>query len=140
MAGITIPKRAQACYHLMTHDFDIDRTVDHIVEAFADEPAMQRANNPRKLARNIVTIGGSGDQQEMNLQAFKVALDWLDQDRRRNREIEHQREIADLNAKLERESQRAAAAETDFRRVSMQALNPGTRAPVPEDESAPVSS
>ena len=121
--SISIHKRPTACFHLLKHEFDIDGTVDHVVKEFADEPAMQRAKNPRKLARNIVTIGRSGDQQEMNLHAFKQALEWLDQDRQRNLQAEHRREVECLKAQLLEANERATRYERDYRTLVQRSLN-----------------
>ena len=72
--SISVAKRREACLRLLRSDFDIDATVEWVMKEYADDPSFERAKNKERLARNIVTIGGSGDQQALNLVAFQQAL------------------------------------------------------------------
>ena len=72
--GLSIARRRDACLHYIQSDFDIDATVRWVLREFRAEPAFLRSKNPERLARNIVTMGGQGDQQEMNAVGFMQAL------------------------------------------------------------------
>ena len=120
--SIPFHKRKMGCLHLLRNEFNIEGAIDFVVRECADEPAMQRSADQRKLARNIVTIGGSGDQQQLNLQAFKEALDTFDAERQRNLFQDHKRETDDLKNQLQEANQRANAAERDYRQMAQRAL------------------
>ena len=134
--SISIHKRARGCLYLLKHEFDIDGTVDYVIRELADEPAMQRARDQRKLARNIVTIGGTGDQQEMNLSAFKDALRWYDEERQQNLINQHKREVDELKAQLVASEERARSWERDYRRMVHRALPDGSIEAAPDPEAA----
>lgn len=135
--SISIYKRALGCLYLIKHEFDIDGTVDHVIKELADEPKMRSAKYPRKLARNLVTIGGNGDQQEMNLAAFKDALHWYDKERHQNLVNQHRREMEELKAQLVASEERAHSLERDYRRMVQRALGEGS-VTAPEPEAATV--
>ena len=120
--SIPFHKRKAGCLYLIKNEFDIERSVYFVVRECADEPAMQRSANQRKLARNVVTIGGSGDQQQLNLQAFKEALNDFDAERQRNLVQDHKREVDELKDKLNETERRANAAERDYRQMAQRAL------------------
>ncbi len=139
--SIPIAKRAQGCLYLLRHNFDIEDTINFVIRECADEPAMQRAQDKRKLARNIVTIGGSGDQQQLNLAAFKDALREFEEDRMRNREQEYKREVDALKDELREANQRAYSAERTIRMLAERATAPEdgtTPTPEPEQETVTV--
>lgn len=71
---ISVARRREAVLRLLNSDFDIDSTVKWVLRELADEPVMMRAKNKEALARNIITIGSTGIQQELNLVAFQQAL------------------------------------------------------------------
>ena len=52
----------------------ISRPLCRILKNYAADLAKERAKNKEKLAWNIVTIGGSREQQELNLAAFQQAI------------------------------------------------------------------
>ena len=72
--SISVVKRREACLRLLRSEFDLEATIAWVLKEYADDPFVLRAKNKEKLARNIVTIGGSGDQQELNMLAFQQAL------------------------------------------------------------------
>ena len=121
--SIPLHKRTQGCLYLLKHQFDIEGTIDYVVREFADEPAMQRAQDKRKLARNIVTIGSTGDQQQLNLVAFRDALQEFDQDRQQRREAEFKRELDALRDQIRSAEARAVNAERDFRQLAARATS-----------------
>ena len=137
--SIPFSKRAQGCLYLLRHNFDIEETINFVIRECADEPAMQRAADKRKLARNLVTIGGSGDQQQLNLQAFKDALREFEEDRQRNREQEHKREMDALKDDLREANQRAYSSERAYRMLADRATATEDMAtPTPESEQETV--
>ena len=113
--SMSVAKRREACLHLLRNDFDIDATVDWVLREFADEPSMERAKNKGKLARNIVTIGGSGDQQSLNLVAFEQALAIYGEEKRRKSVSALEGENKALKEALERERDRNEELGKDFR-------------------------
>ena len=130
--SIPVHKRMQGCLYLLKHQFDIESTIDYVIRECSDEPAMERAKDKRKLARNIVTIGGTGDQQQLNLVAFKDALREFEDDRQRHLQAEFRRDLEEARRQARDAEQRAFAAERDFRNlVSRTALpNPEAEDPV----------
>ena len=133
MSNVPFHKRKAGCLYLIKNEFDIERAVDFVVRECADEPAMQRSANQRKLARNIVTIGGSGDQQQLNLLAFKEALNDFDAERQRSLLQEHKREVDELKDKLNETERRANAAERDYRQMAQRALAASSETYVPSE-------
>jgi hypothetical protein len=121
--SIPLTKRTRGCLYLLKHQFDIEATIDFVIRECADEPAMQRAQDKRKLARNIVTIGSTGDQQQLNLVAFKDALREFDEERQQRLMAEHKRELDTLNGRVRDAEQRAYAAERDFRQLAARAAS-----------------
>ena len=71
---IPISKRREGCLALIRNNFDTDKAVEFVMKDCANEPAMIRAKYPERLAFNIVTIGGNGVQQQLNLIAFQQAI------------------------------------------------------------------
>ena len=113
--SISVAKRRDACLHLLRNDFDIEASVDWVMSEFADEPSMQRAKNKEKLARNIITIGGSGDQQSLNLVAFEQALAIYGEEKRRKSVSALEGENKALKEALERERDRNEELGKDYR-------------------------
>ena len=118
--SIPLHKRTQGCLYLLNHQFDVEATINHVLQECAAEPAMLRSQHQRELARNIVTIGGSGDQQQLNLAAFKDALREFDYDRQSNFLQEHKRELDAVRSELRDAEQRAYATERDYRKLSQE--------------------
>ena len=112
--SVSIPKRKLACRQFIKNDFDMDTTVDWFLKEFATDPHVSRVKNKRRLAENIVSMGGSGDQKGMNIEAFLQALvqhqsEWRDEEIRvaevklqqANKIIGEQQEtINDLNSEV----------------------------------------
>ncbi len=72
--SLSISRRREACLKYLQNDFDTDRTIAWVLKEFANESAFQNATHKDRLARNIITMGGSGDQQQLNCVAFQQAL------------------------------------------------------------------
>ena len=135
-------KRKLGCLWLLNHRFDVEGAIDYVIAECADEPALQNATDKRKLARNIVTIGGTGLQQMANLSAFKEALGEFDEERQRRVVQHHQEDLDAVNTKLHAAEQRANAAERDYRVMAQRALEapasvvPPVVTPPPETQKA----
>ena len=86
-------KRIAACTRYFESGQDTDGTVDWMMQEFAADETLKRAKNPRKLCENIVTMGGTGRERQMNMGAYRTALDKY-QDREREREMACLREEA----------------------------------------------
>ena len=83
---------------------DIDATTKWVVKEYADDPSMQRATNKDRLARNIITIGGSGDQQQLNMVAFQQALAQHAEEQRRKAVNTEAAKAAEFAAQLDKAS------------------------------------
>ena len=113
--ALSVSKRTEACKQLLRNEFDVDTTVKWVLRTYADEPEFVRATNKDRLARNIVTIGGSGIQQELNLVAFQQALAWHAAEQRRREASVHEQVVEDLKAKLLATENRADEAAGEYR-------------------------
>ena len=113
--SLSVTKRRDACIQLLRNEFDIEGTVKWAVREYADDPAMARATNKERLARNIITIGGSGDQQALNMVAFQQALAIHAAEQNRRAISRQEAEVERLAQKLEQAEARANEVERDYR-------------------------
>ena len=104
--SISMIKRREACLRLLRSDFDIEGTIEWILNEYADEPTIQRAANKGKLCRNIITIGGTGEHKYLNLVAFQQALVIFSEDVRRNWAAAQEIRISKLEDQLEESRRR----------------------------------
>ena len=118
LATISVVKRQAACLRLLRGNFDVDGVVSWMLKEYADEPVIERAKDKEKLCRNIVTIGGTGAQQELNLVAFRGALDDYAVDMRRKAEQVLQNEIQELKADLKREQAQNIQLDKEYREAT----------------------
>ena len=94
--SVSMIKRTEACLRLLRSDFDIEGTIEWMLNEYADDPTIQRAANKEKLCRNMITIGGTGEQKYLNLVAFRQALIIFSRDVNRNRAAKHETRISKL--------------------------------------------
>ena len=113
--SISVTKRRDACLRLLRNDFDIDGTISWMLREYADDPAMERVANKEKLARNIITIGGSGDQQALNMVAFQQALAIHASEQNRRAVSQQEAEVTRLTQKLDSVEARANDVEREYR-------------------------
>ena len=113
--SLSVTKRRDACLHLLRSEFDIDGTVKWVIREYAEDPAMERATNKERLARNIITIGGSGDQQALNMVAFQQALAIHASEQSRRAISQQEAEVTRLTQKLDQSEARANDVERDYR-------------------------
>ena len=71
---ISQTRRREACLHLIQSRFDVDGTIAWFLTTYADDPAVEAAKDKEKFARNLITMGGSGLNQIVNIIAFHQAL------------------------------------------------------------------
>lgn len=75
MANSVLPlKRKQSILHLLESEWDFDGTVQWMLKEFRDDDAIKAAKNKEKLCMNILTLGGTGLNQHVNIVAFQQAL------------------------------------------------------------------
>ncbi len=115
--SISIPKRTEACLKFIREGFDADATVAWMLTQYADEPSMLRAKHKDKLARNIITMGGSGDQREMNIAAFDRALQQFMRDERERAVYEIQRQKETLEIELRKAQDEIFERDGDLRKL-----------------------
>ena len=134
----TIPtaKRARAVVYLVEHGLDVEQAIDYLVRECADHPKMQAAKDPRKLAKNILTIGGIGAEKMLNLQAWRDAIDLIEIE-------EHRKQVSGFQKQIDEKDTRIRELEQDFRSLnrdyrSLVALQASPQGPVMEAE--PVAS
>lgn len=118
MAHISIARRTDACLYLLRHNGDIDATVKWILREMADEPAIQQAKNKPKLALNIISMGGSGLNQDANITAMRRAMDIYSDEKHQAEVQKLTQENAALKAELDRERNAKQDVELDYRKVS----------------------
>ena len=99
--SVSMIKRTEACLRLLRSDFDIEGTIEWMLNEYADDPTIQRAANKEKLCRNMITIGGTGEQKYLNLVAFRQALIIFSRDVNRNRAAKHETRISKLKEQLQ---------------------------------------
>ena len=96
-------KYAKIC---IQNNMDVELAARQMVHDMADHPRFQRAQNPLKLAINLVSGGGSGDNQEFNLMIFRQALDEVIAERTAQKEIQLKRSVESQEAVIQsRETQ-----------------------------------
>ena len=93
--------RREACLHLLRSELDIDGTIEWMLNEYADEPIIQRTANKGKLCRNVITIGGKGEQKYLNMVAFQQALIIFTQEVHRNWAAAQETRIRQLEDQLE---------------------------------------
>ena len=62
--------REEACYRYISSGFKLEDTVKWMMESYNHDTTISRAKYPDKLCANTVTMGGNGDQQQLNIAAF----------------------------------------------------------------------
>ena len=110
--SVNFDKRVNACTRYFDSGQDTGGTVDWMMQEFAEDETFKRAKNPRKLAENIITMGGTGRERQMNMAAYRIALDKY-QHREREREMAGLRDEA---AKYRDESEQLRRQQVDSHR------------------------
>ena len=68
--SIPFEHREEACYRFISSGFKLEETTAWMLKEYADNPTITRSKYPEKLCANTVTMGGNGDQQQLNIAAF----------------------------------------------------------------------
>ena len=114
----TIAQRKRVVLHYLRNGQDAERTLSWFLKEFATHPLVRRTKYVDRLAKNIMLMGGSGNQREMNAKAFMEATQEYYSEtvasrlRRENEELQKKlqlqvdrnydlnREISDLHAQV----------------------------------------
>ena len=68
--SIPFQYREEACYRFIASGFKLEESVAWMMQAWKDDPTITRAKYPEILCANTVTMGGNGDQKQLNVAAF----------------------------------------------------------------------
>ena len=68
--SIPFQHREEACYRFIRSGFKLEDTVAWMMKEWQDDPTISRAKYPEKLCANTISMGGNGDQQQLNVAAF----------------------------------------------------------------------
>jgi hypothetical protein len=68
--SIPFQNREEACYRFISSGFKLEDTVVWMMTKYKDDPTISRTKYPEKLCANTITMGGNGDQQQLNVVAF----------------------------------------------------------------------
>ena len=68
--SIPFQSREEACYRFIASGFKLEETVAWMMREWKNEPTVARAKYPEALLANTVTMGGNGDQKQLNVAAF----------------------------------------------------------------------
>ena len=118
--------------YLVEHGLDLEQAISYLVRECADHPKMQASKDQRKLARNILTIGGIGAEKMLNLQAWRDAIDLIEVEEHRKQVSGLQKQIDDKDTKIRELEQDFRSLNRDYR--NLVALQASPQAPVMEAE------
>ena len=115
--SMSMSSRRQACIHFIRNGFDAEKTVKWFLTEYASNATVQRAKHPERLARNIIAMGGDGDQREMNIAAFNDALRvFMDEEKERQSALARQK-IAGLESDLKKAYDQRDASQLENSRL-----------------------
>ena len=72
--SVPFEKRANACYQFIKSGFMTESTVAWMLKEYGEDDNFVRTKYPGKLDTNIITMGGDGDQRQLNVGAFGNAF------------------------------------------------------------------
>ena len=133
----TIPsvKRERGIRYFIDHEFDLNLGVQFLIRECADEPKMTAAKDQQVLARNILTIKGTGAEKELNWKCWRDAIIRYGEDMARHKETQLKTELDKKDEKileLEAELRSLNSDRRDLVRTALNAAEPIER------EIAPV--
>ena len=130
----TIPgvKRERGVRYVIDHDFDVNLAVEYLIRECADEPKMKAAKDQRVLARNILTIKGTGAEKELNWRAWRDAVIRYGEDMVRQKESLFQEELKKREDKIRELEADVRSLTRDNRDLVRRVLTPGTEPVEPE--------
>ena len=117
--SISFDRRKRACVYQIDGGFDTDKTVAWMMREYANDETVLRAKYPEKLCRNIVTIGGSGRERDLNFAAFEAAFREI---RERNQEAAR-KELADSRIKAQELQSKVVDLQDEVRDLERQNAN-----------------
>ena len=93
--------REAACLKFIESGFKIETTIGWMQSQYGEEDSMKRAKYPEKLCRNILTLGGGGNEQQLNIVAFKNALGEYQRQLQERHEASASVKISNLESQLQ---------------------------------------
>ena len=72
--SLEIEIRDEIAYRFLSNGFRQFEAMDWALEVYAENQYIKKSKNPRKLVSNAMTMGGEGDQKQMNITAFGHAF------------------------------------------------------------------
>ncbi len=135
----TIPgvKREKGVRYLIDHDLDLALGVAFLVRECADEPKMKAAKDRQLLARNILTMKGTGAEKELNWRSWRDAIIKYGEDIARSRDGAFKEELAKKDERILELEAEARSLYRDNRDLTQRALMEGA-ADVPARETVPA--
>ncbi len=112
---ISITAREEACLQFIRGGFDQEKTIEWFLNRNSDHPVVLRAKNQEALARNIITMGSTGLQQEANIKAFQGAMTQFAEEQRRREVNVIKTENERLQQQLDTERNKVAGLEREYR-------------------------
>ena len=109
--AIRIPEHArqEAVTHYL-ETWDLEGTGEWFLERNADDPVVKRASNPKKLARNIITMGGDEAERIINRMVHQNAVGAFVSRANAQELAQFQQRITRLEEENERERERTSMA------------------------------
>jgi len=114
MAHIPLEYRVEGTLRFIESGFKIEETIDWFLARFASLEPIVKSSNPRTLVRNMLTMGGSGWNQDLNIVAFGKAYDVVVERRVTEAEATRDKQLREAKqriATLEKERERRAENE-----------------------------
>ena len=135
----TIPggKREKGVRYLIDHDFDVDLGIQFLIRECADEPKMKAAKDQRVLARNILTIKGSGAEKELNWMSWRNAIIKYGEDMARQKENQFKTELDKKDDKIRELEAEVRSLNRDNRDFMRRSLTDGSEAQARPHEGVP---
>ena len=120
----TIPsiKRERGVRYVIDHDFDVALGVAFLLRECADEPKMKAAKDQQLLARNILTMKGSGAEKELNWRAWRDAVLRYGEEMARQKEGQFQAELEKKDDKIRELEAEVRSLNRDNRDLMTRAL------------------
>ena len=130
----TIPgvKRERGVRYVIDHDFDVNLAIEYLIRECADEPKMKAAKDQRVLARNILTIKGSGAEKELNWRAWRDAVIRYGEDMARQKESLFAETVKQKDDRIRELEADLRSLNRDNRDMMRRGLMAGSESPEPE--------
>ena len=125
-------KRERGVRYVIDHDFDVNLAIEYLIRECADEPKMKAAKDQRTLARNILTIKGSGAEKELNWRAWRDAVIRYGEDMARQKESLFAETVKQKDDRIRELEADLRSVNRDNRDMMRRGLMAGSESPEPE--------